>query len=323
MKLPKRRFKNLSKNPFSLTSFFFLPSFLFFPSSRRIKQFKSLKNQQNIDSLYPIWRDLYHWLLRLSWTQFLMVIVLVYLGANFLFALIYLTAGDGIANARPGSLTDAFFFSIQTLSTVGYGSMYPQTLYTQILVTVEILAGLVLIAIFTGLMFARFAKPTAQVLFSKVAVICPYNGIPTLMFRTANRRDGNIIEAQIQVSFLRNEISSEGHQLRRFYDINLTRSRSPIFGLSWLVMHPIDEKSPLFGETPESLEAVEGELWVTLTGIEETFSQTIHTHYSYQISDILWNRRFVDIFSRQSNGDRYIDLSRFHEVTALENLTKS
>lgn len=305
MRFPKYNFLTLSKSP-GIT-----------PSPRLIKSFKKVKNQQNIDILHPIWHDLYHWLLSLSWPQFLLVITFVYLSANFLFALIYLTAGDGIANAKPGSLTDAFFFSIQTLSTVGYGSMHPQSFYTQILVTVEILVGLVLIAILTGLMFARFSRPTAKVLFSNVAVICPYDGIPTLMFRAANRRDSHILEAQIQVNFLRNEISQEGHQLRRFYDINLIRSRTPVFGLSWLIMHQIDEKSPLFGETLESIEKSEGEIWITLTGIDETFSQTIHARHSYTLSDIVWNQRFVDIFARKYNGERYIDLSRFHDVIPL------
>jgi inward rectifier potassium channel len=240
-----------------------------------------------------------------------------YLSVNFLFALVYLTAKDGIANARPHSFSDAFFFSIQTLSTVGYGSMYPTTLYAQILVTIEILLGLVLLAILTGLMFARFSRPTAKVIFSKVAVICPYNGVPTLMFRAANQRNSKILEAQIQVNFLRNEISAEGHKLRRFYELNLMRSRTPIFGLSWLVMHPIDHQSPFYGKTQESLQEVEAELWLTLTGLDETFSQTIHARYVYEVGDILWNHRFVDIFSQNSRGEWFIDLESFHDVVAL------
>ncbi|WP_013321803.1 ion channel [Gloeothece verrucosa] len=305
MKPPKQR---LQKNAKTLKVFAY-PNLL--------KRFKPVKNDKNFSLVDTIWHDLYHWLLSLSWPQFLLSITLVYLTINFLFALVYLTGGDGIANAHPGSLTDAFFFSIQTLSTVGYGSMYPQTLYTQILVTVEILFGLVLLAILTGLMFARFSKPTARVMFSKVAVICPYNGIDTFMFRVANQRDNQIIEAQVKVNFLANEVSHEGHQLRRFYDVNLIRSQTPVFGLSWLVMHPIDENSPFWGKDLEFLNNIEAEIWVSFTGIDDTFSQTVHARHSYAISDLVWNRRFVDIFARKPNGQRYIDLSRFHDVIPL------
>lgn len=286
-------------------------------SKALIKTLKRPRNKTNIDLLHPIWNDLYHWLLSIPWLQFLLLITIIYIAVNFLFALAYLAGGEGIANARAGSLIDAFFFSIQTLSTVGYGSMYPATLYTQIVVTLEILVGLVLIAILTGLMFARFSRPTARVLFSDVAVICPYNGIKTLMFRTANRRDSHILEAQVQVSFLRNEVSIEGHQLRRFYNLNLVRSQTPVFGLSWLIMHPIDENSPLYQTTGGQLEDMDAEIWVTLTGIDETFAQTIHARHSYTVSELHWDVRFVDIFSTRANGERFIDLLRFHDITPL------
>ena len=264
--------------------------------------------------------DLYHWLLKISWRRFLTLIALFYVAVNFLFAFIYLTAMDGIANVRPHSLSDAFFFSIQTLSTVGYGSMYPTSVYAQILVTIEILVGLVLLAILTGLMFARFSRPTSKVLFSKIAVIGSYNGVPTLMFRAANKRDSKILEAKIQVSFLQNEISAEGHRLRRFYDVNLTRSRTPVFGLSWLIMHPIDENSPFYKTTLESLQDVDAELWISLSGLDETFASTIHSRYLYKASDILWNHRFVDIFSQDEQGEWLIDLGNFHDAHSLEEI---
>ncbi len=292
------------------------------PKSERLLKTKrqSQKQSQNqrLDLFHPSRSDLYHWLLVISWSKFLLLISLFYLVVNLLFAFAYLTTGDGIANAESGSFSDPFFFSIQTLSTIGYGAMYPQTLYAQILVTVEVLIGLLLLAILTGLMFARFSRPTARVIFSRIAVICPYNGLPTLMFRTANQRENQILEAQVQVSLLRNEVSPEGHQLRRFYDLKLLRSQTPVFGLSWLVMHPIDKTSPLYGATVDSLSQLETEIWVTLTGLDETFSQTIHARHSYTVSEILWDARFVDIFSRTPDGQRYIDLSRFHDVTPLE-----
>jgi inward rectifier potassium channel len=288
------------------------------PFKRSVKSFKFNRTPRTISLLHPATNDLYHWLLSISWRKFLLIVALIYTLANFFFALIYMTDLKGIANARPGSLSDAFFFSVQTLSTVGYGSMYPTSLYVQILVMLEILIGLVLMAILTGLMFARFSRPTAKVVFSQVAVVCPYNGIPTLMFRAANKRESKILEAQIQVTLLRNEVSPEGHKLRHFYDLYLMRSRTPVFGLSWLVMHPIVEGSPFFGETLETLKEVDAELWVSLSGLDETFFQTVHARYFYTTEDMLWNRSFVDIFSQNEQGEWFIDLSNFHDVIPYE-----
>ena len=279
-----------------------------------LKKLRTRKPLQQVDLFHPARTDLYHWLLAISWPRFLILTTLFYLVINILFASAYLTAANGIANTEPGAFKDAFFFSIQTLSTVGYGSMYPETIYAQILVTLEVWIGLLLVAILTGLMFARFSRPTARVLFSKVAVICPFNGIPTLMFRAANQRENQILEAQIKVSLVRNEISSEGHFMRRFYDLNLLRSQTPIFGLSWQVMHPIDEQSPLFNESSERLAEENIELWVTLTGLDETFSQTIHARYFYSYQNILWGMKLVNIFSQTSEGKYYIDINHFHDV---------
>ncbi|ELR99516.1 ion channel [Gloeocapsa sp. PCC 73106] len=271
----------------------------------------------------PLNLDLYHWLLVIPWPRFLLLVGSFYLSANALFALGYFWIGEGIANAQPGSYRDLFFFSVQTLSTVGYGSMYPETMPTQILVTFEIMVGLVLLAILTGLMFARFSRPTAKVVFSEVAVICHYNGLPTLMFRTANQRDNRILEAQVQVTMLKNEISPEGYHFRRFYDLQLLRSRTPVFGLSWSVMHPIDENSPLNNATYHSLIQLKAEIWVTLTGLDETFSQTIHTRHVYLVDHILWDMRFVDIFWEDSYGRVGIDLTRFHDVIPASKIPSS
>ena len=286
-------------------------------SKSLIKSFRFLKKLNPVNLFYLATHDLYHRLLSLRWRYFLILISLFYFSINGLFALAYMTAKDGIANAEQGSFKDAFFFSIQTLSTVGYGSMYPQSLYAQILVTIEIWIGLLLLTILTGLMFARFSRPTAKVLFSNVAVICPYNGIPTLMIRTSNRRDNRILEAQIRLCVILNEVSKEGYQLRRFYDLKLLRSQTPVFDLSWLVMHPIDQNSPLYGETIESLAEKEGEIGVMLTGLDETFSQTIHARHVYSLANILPNQRFVDIFARNAQGKTYIDLTRFHDVVPI------
>lgn len=253
----------------------------------------------------------------MSWRRFLLTITLFYFGLNVIFALIYVVTGSGIANAEPGSFKDAYFFSIQTLSTVGYGSMYPNTFISQSIVSIEIFIGLLSLAVLTGLMFARFAKPTARVIFSEVAVICPFEGIPTLMFRAANQRDNRILEAQVKVSLMRDEVTQEGHLLRRFYDLPLMRSQTPVFGLSWLIMHPIDENSPFYQKTPEELNEKGIELWISLTGLDETFSQTIHTRYAYSTDHIFWNQRFVDIFSQDEQGQWFIDLSKIHDTQPL------
>jgi len=265
------------------------------------------------------WRDPYHLLLTLEWFPFLAVIAVGYILANALFAILYLAGGDCIENARPGSFADAFFFSVQTMASIGYGAMYPRTDYANVLVTVEALAGLTGLSMATGLMFARFSRPTARVLFSRVAVVAPYNGVPTLMFRAANERRNQILEAQMGVSLVRNEITAEGYFMRRFYDLKLVRSQTLIFALTWTVMHQIDESSPLHGVTLESLDETEAEIVVTLTGLDETVSQTIHARHSYIIgSEILWGKSFVDILLRGQDGRRVIDYSRFHDVLPVD-----
>jgi len=275
-------------------------------------------NIEGLDKWYSYWREPYHLLITIPWSGFLALISLGYFATNFLFALLYLAGGDCIANARHGSFSDAFFFSIQTMDTIGYGMMYPRTLYANIVVTIEALIGLLAVAMGTGLAFARFSRPTARVLFSRVAVIAPYDGVPTLMFRAANQRRNQILEAQLRVRLVRDEVNQEGEFLRRFYDLKLVRSQNPVFSLSWTAMHPIDEHSPLNGATPESLAETESMLVITLSGLDETVSQTIYARHTLIALEILWNMRFVDIVSRPKDGHRYIDYSRFHDVTPVQ-----
>lgn len=260
------------------------------------------------------WRDPYHVLLTIDWPRFIGLTIVSYVAINTLFALLYLAQENSIKNARPGSFFDAFFFSIQTMATIGYGAMYPQTNYANILVSIEAFVGLIGVALCTGLAFARFSRPTAKVLFSRVAVITPHNGVPTLIFRVANERRNQIIEAQLGVSLLRNEVTTEGEYIRRFYDLQLVRSQTRNFSLTWTAMHRIDESSPLYGETPESIAETETDMTVTLIGFDETVAQTVHARHYYLAEEILWNMRFVEIFSRKRDGRRVIDYSRFHDV---------
>jgi inward rectifier potassium channel len=256
-------------------------------------------------------------LLTIPWHGFLVLITILYIATNALFAVAYLIEPGGIANARPGSFPDAFFFSVQTLASIGYGAMYPQTVYTNIVVTIEAMLGPVGIAVLTGLAFARFSRPTARVLFSRVAVITPHEGVPTLMFRAANQRRNQILEAQLQVYLMRDEMTAEGQFMRRFYDLKLVRHRTPSFTLSWTAMHAVDQHSPLYGATPEDLMQARTSIVVTLSGIDQTVAQMIHARHNYAAQDILWNNRFVDIFYDTSDGHRYIDYAYFHEVIPL------
>lgn len=274
-------------------------------------------NIEGQNKWYSYWRDPYHLLLTMPWSWFLGLVSLGYVVSTALYALAYMIGGDGIANARAGNFFDAFFFSIQTMASIGYGAMYPKSDYANTLVAIESLVGLMVLAMGTGLAFARFSRPTARVVFSRVAVIAPFDGVPTLMFRVANKRRNQILEAQLRLSLVRDEINAEGQFIRRFYELKLVRSQNPIFILTWLAMHPIDENSPLYEATPEILATAETMLIVTLTGIDETVSQTIHDRHSYIAPEILWNHRFVDIICRKPDGQRFVDYSHFHNVEPL------
>ncbi len=266
------------------------------------------------------WADLYHWLFTVSWPTLLGGISLAYVGLNLAFASAYLLERTAnIENARPGSFWDAFFFSVQTMATIGYGAMYPITPYANALVVVEVFVGLVSVAMATGLMFARFSQPTARVLFSKVAVICPYQGVPTLMFRAANQRSNLIVEAQVKVSVVLPEEANGPIRLRRLQDLKLLRSDSPVFALSWLMMHPIDRNSPFFGEAGRALLDSDMQIVASLTGLDATVSQTIHARQVYRGQDILLERRFVDVVTNDPDtGTRTIDYRDFHEVVPLD-----
>ncbi|QIR39758.1 ATP-sensitive inward rectifier potassium channel 10 [Tolypothrix sp. PCC 7910] len=270
---------------------------------------------------YSYWRDPYHLLLTVSWPGFFLLIAVAYLATNAVFALAYLAGGDCIENARPGSFLDVFFFSVQTLASIGYGAMYPKTLYANTIVTIEAMVGLMGIAVMTGLAFARFSRPTARVVFSRVAVITPHEGQPTLMFRTANKRRNLILEAQMRVYLMRDEVTAEGHYIRRIHELKLLRNLSPSFTLTWLAMHVIDESSQLYGMATESLLKTNSSIVVSLSGIDETVAQVLHARHTYSATDLLWNYQFVNIMHETSDGHRYIDYQYFHDVVSLDEIS--
>ena len=270
------------------------------------------------EAWYNYLQEPYYLLLTIPWSGFLLLMALSYVAINVIFAIAYLAGGDCIENATPGSLGDAFFFSVQTLTSIGYGSMYPTTTYADIVVTTEALIGITGIALMTGLAFTKFSQPTARVLFSQVATISNYNGIPTLMLRAANQRRNQIIKAEMRIYLMRDEVSIEGEYMRRFYLLKLLRNQTPRFTLSWTIMHQIDESSPLWGATAESLAQTKAMLVVSLSGIDETVAQPIHAPYSYAATDILWGHRFSEIIHQTPEGHHFIDFTHFNDTKPLE-----
>ena len=267
--------------------------------------------------------DFYHHLLTVSpWTLFA-ILVATYIGFNIVFGLLYLLQPGAIANATPGAFPDAFFFSVQTMATIGYGDMHPATLYANLLVTAEVLLGMTGLALATGLVFARFSRPTARVMFSQVAVVTDHDGVPSLMFRAANRRRNEILEAQVAVMLLRDEINAEGVEMRRFHDMAVVRPHTPMFALTWTVIHPIDQSSPLYGASRENLLRAHAHIVISISGIDEIFSQTIYARHTYEAGEIRWHHRFADILTRAEDGHRRIDYRRFHDTVAGEEAAQS
>jgi inward rectifier potassium channel len=264
------------------------------------------------------WTDLYQAMLSAPWWLFLSVLAAGYFAINAVFAGLYLLDPGGIENAHPGSFRDALFFSMQTLGTYSTNVMAPKSFYADTIVTIESFFSVLNIAIATGAVFARVSRPTARVLFSKHAVVTPFEGVPTLMFRVANQRGNQILEAAVTLTLARQIVTREGHTMRRFEELALVRARSPLFALSWTVMHRIDEMSPIFGATRESLLADQVEFIVVLSGTDETFADSIYARHSYMPDEIHWNKRFVDIISVRPDGRRLVDLRKFHSVKDVD-----
>ena len=260
-----------------------------------------------------LFTDLYHRFLTASWPALLGYIVAAYVVANALFAVVYWIDG-GVGGTRPGSFADMFFFSVQTMATIGYGRMTPTSFLSNALMSFEALFGLVGLAMMTGLVFAKFSLPTARVRFSNCAVVSRRDGAPTLMFRMANMRANRIVEAQIHVSLTRIEITAEGETVRKWYDLPMLRERSALFALSWTAQHRLDPSSPLFGATFESLARENAGLTVSITGLDETFSQTVHARHYYTAKTILFGKRLADIMNFDAAGEVTVDYSRFDDV---------
>jgi len=263
------------------------------------------------------YEDFYHWVLTLSWPAFFGWVTVAYMLTNLLFGLGYYLLSGSVANAT--GFLDCFFFSVETFATIGYGEMTPVGRGGHGLMTVEALAGILATATITGVTFARLARPTARVLFSEKAVIATRDGVPHLMFRMANWRRNQIAEAQLAVMVLLTETTLEGETMRRPKTIKLVRDVNPMFLLTWTAMHPIDEDSPFYGEgAMDKLIAMKAEIFLSLTGLDETLGQTIHTRYRYQLTDIVRNARFADVLLTDDDGVRVINFDKFHELELLD-----
>jgi len=265
----------------------------------------------------PVLQDLYHYFMTISWPQVFGTIAVLFLAFDVLFGCLYALMPGCIANLNPPGFVGAFFFSVETLATVGYGDMHPQTLYGHVVAMIEIFIGLMMLALITGLMFARFSRPRARFLFARYAVVRPIDGKPTLMFRAANARQNVVQEASAQLRMLRNEVSEEGFRIRRIIDLPLVRSQHPVFALGWNIMHIIDEASPLKTETPETLRQSASSFILSVSGTDETTGQTLMAREEYPSTAIRFNEAFRDILEVAEDGTLYIDYGKFHEVEPL------
>jgi inward rectifier potassium channel len=257
--------------------------------------------------------DLYHTLMTIDLTHLLAALAGAFLVINIFFAAVYFGVG-GLAGVRAGTFFGAFFFSVQTLSTTGYGAIYPVTLTANFLAVAEMLLGLLSTALATGVLFARLSRPRARVMFSKVVIIRQYRGAPTLMFRLANERRNQILEARVSVTATYDEEDDTGSTLRRLVPLRLERETTPVFALTWLVMHRISEDSPLFGKDMAAISAAGNVIVCSFTGLDDTLNAPIYARHVYGAEDLRIGHQFVDVMERSANGDITIDYGRFHET---------
>jgi inward rectifier potassium channel len=265
--------------------------------------------------------DLYHYFMTVSWTRLFATIAAFFLVFDLLFGCLFRLEPDCIANLNPPGFLGDFFFSVETLATVGYGEMHPQTLYGHVVAMVEIFVGLMMLAIITGIMFARFSRPRARFLFARVAVVRPIDGKLTLMFRAANARQNVVQEASAQLRMLRDEVTAEGYRLRRIVDLELVRSQHPVFALGWNIMHVIDGSSPLATESAESLQASATSFILTLGGTDEQTGQFLMARAEYESRSLRWNETFRDILTWGEDGTLHIDYGKFHDAEPLPTAT--
>jgi inward rectifier potassium channel len=265
-------------------------------------------------------RNIYHWLLTMPWWEFLGFVIFLYLGINLVFAVLFLLCGesalaDGAAVPMQNLFLRAFFFSVQTFGTIGYGVISPIGAAANFLVTAESIVSILLQALVTGMFFARFSRPSAQVKFSKTSVVAPYQNGKALMFRLVNMRASQLIEVSAQVSLVRFVVEDDGKIARRFEPLSLERQKVSFFPLAWTVVHPIGEESPLYNLSIEDLKKFDAEILILLTAIDEDFAQTVHTRTSYKPEEIIWDAKFVSMYNKMGADEPVsIDVKKLSQV---------
>jgi inward rectifier potassium channel len=273
---------------------------------------------------YTIWvrgaertllRDAYHTFLRLRWSVSIALIALGYMIVNLIFAIVYFIVG-GVDGLHEGSFFDALVFSVQTLGTIGYGVMHPSSHAANVVMICESIVGIIVTALITGLIFSKFSRATGRVRFSTHAVICMHDGTPALMFRIGNQRSNLIVDASIHVVMSKTMTTAEGKQFYRLYDLKLTRERVNGLRRGWNAIHIIDAASPLYGLDAEAITAAECELDVSIVGLDDVTMQTVHALHQYSDKQIRFACRFADTLTVLSNGDMYLDLTKFDDTEA-------
>ena len=259
------------------------------------------------------WRDFSHRAMTASWPAFIAATAGVFVLLNASFALAYLLGQAPVSNVAAGDALQYFYFSIETLATVGYGDMHPQSHYGHVIASIESFTGIFCIALMTGLIFARFSRPQARILFAHAPIISTHDGQPAFMVRLANERHNSISDATAKLWFLRRYSTTEGRQFRGFAEMRLVRSENPTFQLSWTLFHPIDASSPLFGMSAADLERLEAAFTVTINGLDETSSQPVHARQAWSHLDLRWNHHYADILAT-SDGITRLDYGRFHDT---------
>jgi inward rectifier potassium channel len=263
--------------------------------------------------------SLYHWLLTISWPKFLSFIAVAYVAINMLFAGAFLLCGPDALQSVTGTFANepfyrAFFFSVDSFATIGYGNITPVGIAANTLVTIEAFLNILGIALATGVIFSRFSRPSANIIYSRNAIVAPYQDTTALEFRIANGRSSQLIDVQVQVILTKME-QVNGTKVRKFYDLELERERVVFFALSWTVVHPIDSKSPMLNATRQDMLDSDAEILILLSGTDETISQTVHSRSSYKADEIVWGARFANMFMRtEEEGIVGMNLTRIHEI---------
>jgi inward rectifier potassium channel len=262
------------------------------------------------------WTDLYHRSMTVQWPVFFGSAALIFIVLNAVFACVYWLGDKPIANVSPDLPLpfSLFYFSIETLATVGYGDMHPQTNYGHLVATVEIFTGMSFLAVMTGLIFARFSRPRARFVFARHPVITTYQGERTLMIRVANARHNTISQATARLWLFRLENTKEREQFRRYYELKLERREHPMFLLSWTLLHVIDKASAFYGMTPDNFAEAEGALILNLDGVDDNSAQRLYARQIYSRQDIRWQHRYRDITGLSEKGRLLLDYTKFHDV---------